>query len=163
MSVESDLRAIVDAAERELLSLDDDAASRPREPGKWSPKEVIGHLVDSASHNHRRFVRAQLTDDLVFDGYEQEAFVTLQRYAQSPWAELVALFSAYNRHIAHLIAAIPRETRERERARHNLHQVAFVPVPQDRPATLEYFMRDYVDHLEHHLAQALPGYRSPVG
>ena len=40
-----------------------DAAKRPA-PGKWSAKEVIGHLIDSAAHNHQRFVRARWQDDL---------------------------------------------------------------------------------------------------
>jgi len=45
------------------------------------------------------------------------------------------------------------DERVRPRARHNLHQIAWQPVPQNEPATLDYFMRDYVGHLKHHLAQ----------
>jgi hypothetical protein len=160
--VEEDLAAVVDAATPRLLALSDEEAARPREPGKWSPKEVIGHLVDSASHNHQRFVRAQLGDTLDFPGYEQDAFVRVQRYAESPWDELVALWRAYNLHIARVIAAIPDEVRDRERARHNLHEIAFRRVPEDRPATLAFLMRDYLVHLEHHLPQVLPGWVSPI-
>ncbi|HKC24674.1 MAG TPA: DinB family protein [Thermoanaerobaculia bacterium] len=160
--VEEDLVAVVEAAAPRLLALSDDEAARPREPGKWSAKEVIGHLVDSASHNHQRFVRAQLADALVFPGYEQDAFVKAQRYAERPWDELVGLWRGYNLHIAHVISGIPEDVRERERARHNLHEIAFRRMPEDRPATLEFLMRDYLVHLEHHLPQALPGWVSPL-
>jgi hypothetical protein len=39
------------------------------------------------------------------------------------------------------------------RSRHNLDQMAWQPVPRDQPATLDYFMADYVGHLKHHLQQ----------
>jgi hypothetical protein len=48
-----------------LLAYPDDAASRERAPGKWSKKEIIGHLIDSPANNHARFVRAQSIDHLV--------------------------------------------------------------------------------------------------
>jgi hypothetical protein len=58
--------------------------------------------------------------------------------------------------------SIPEDARTRLRARHNLHEVAWSPVPPTEPATLGYFMSDYVDHLEHHLAQIL-GPRAKAG
>lgn len=56
------------------------AAAHALAEGQWSPKQIIGHLIDSAANNHQRFVRAQFTDDLVFPGYEQEAWVEVQHY-----------------------------------------------------------------------------------
>jgi hypothetical protein len=53
------------------------------------------------------------------------------------------------------MTAIPEEARTRARARHNLHEIAWREVPASEPATLDYFMNDYVDHLEHHLRQIL--------
>ena len=71
----ADFRDTVDTAAARLLALTaEQAAVRPA-PDKWSPKEIIGHLIDSASNNHGRFVRAQLQDDLMFDGYEQAEWV----------------------------------------------------------------------------------------
>jgi hypothetical protein len=151
-------RRLVDAVRRAvpaLLALDDGATTRPPAPGKWSAREIVGHLVDSASNNHQRFVRMRDHDDLVVDGYEQDFWVAAQRYQEAPWAELVLLWATYNRHLARLMAATPAAARERPRRSHNLHLRAFRPVPADRPVTLEYFMNDYVDHLEHHLAQVL--------
>ena len=151
-------RRLVDAVQRStptLLNLDDAATSRRPAPGKWSPREIIGHLVDSASNNHQRFVRTRDRDDLVVEGYEQDAWVTAQRYQDAPWQELVLLWMTYNRHLARVMAATPATDRDRARSVHNLHLRAFRPVPADRDVTLAYFMNDYVEHLAHHLAQIL--------
>jgi hypothetical protein len=149
------LSAVLDAAKPRLLAIsDDDSAKRPA-PGKWSPREIVGHLIDSASNNHQRFVRAQLQDDLIFPGYEQDAWVETQRYQRAPWRELVELWFAFNRHIARVMAEAPEAVRTKPRPAHNLHQIALQPLPEDTPATLDYFMRDYVGHLEHHVNQIL--------
>ena len=131
-----------------------DSARRP-DKGGWSPREILGHLIDSAANNHRRFVLAQSQDDLVFPGYEQESWVRLQRYQDESWASLVTLWEAYNRHLAHVMASAPTAERERPRARHNLQEIGFKELASEQPATLGWLMHDYVDHLRHHLAQIL--------
>jgi hypothetical protein len=149
---------LVDAVRRAfpaLLALDDAATSRQPAPDRWSPREIIGHLIDSASNNHQRFVRVRDRDDLVVEGYEQDAWVAAQRYRDAPWSELVLLWMTYNRHLARVMAATPAEARDRARHAHNLHLRAYRPVSADRAVTLGYFMNDYVDHLEHHLGQVL--------
>jgi len=153
--VAADLLATIDRATPLLVELGDERSRRHPAPGKWSPREVIGHLIDSASNNHQRFVRAMFQADLVFPGYEQDEWVSVQRYDEAPWQELVGLWAAFNRHIARVMDVAPAEQLTRLRARHNLHELAWAPVPRDRPATLEYFMRDYVGHLRHHLRQVL--------
>jgi len=148
-----ELRQILAAAAPRLLALTDAQAAQAPAPGKWSAKQVIGHLVDSASNNHGRFVRAQLTQDLVFPGYRQEDWVIAQDYQAAPWTELVELWRLFNLHIARVMDATPEAVRNRPRARHNLHEIAWRAIPESEPATLEYFMRDYVAHLAHHLSQ----------
>ena len=81
-----DLRRAVEEATPRLLALGD-ASQEPRAAGHWSPREIIGHLVDSASNNHQRFIRAQFQDDLVFDGYQQDAWVTAGDYKNAQWEE----------------------------------------------------------------------------
>jgi len=147
------LREVIAASEPRLRAISDDASARRPAPGKWSPREIIGHLIDSASNNHQRFVRARWQDDLVFAGYAQDEWVALQRYQDAPWDELLDLWSAFNRQIARVMAAVPETTRLRPRTKHNLDEIAWQTVPRDRPATLDYFMTDYVGHLEHHLRQ----------
>ncbi len=157
------LRSVVDAATPLLFALPEPATSRRRGPDTWSPREVIGHLIDSASNNHQRFVRAALGDDLVFPGYEQDRWIQLQDYQRAPWDDLVTLWAAFNRQLAHVMVAIPRDVRLRPRPRHNLHEIAWRTVPAAEPTTLDYFMADYVGHLEHHLRQVLGATWDPFG
>ena len=147
------LRQAVAAAMPRLAALTPAEASLRPAPDKWCPCEIIGHLIDSATNNHRRFVLGQLQDDLVFPGYDQDAWVRVQRYRHLPWEELVASWRALNLHLAHLMEAAGEPERTRPRHPHSLHRIAFRPVPEDRPATLGDLMQDYVDHLEHHLRQ----------
>lgn len=147
------LRDAVDAATPRLLAISDDVSARRPDAEKWCPREIIGHLIDSACNNHGRFVRAQLTDDLVFPGYAQDDWVRLQHYHERSWPTLIALWAAYNHHIADVIGAVPDEVANRERHRHNLHEIAWTTVPPDVPTTLAFFMDDYVGHLHHHLRQ----------
>lgn len=148
--------AIADALPR-LKGISDDDAARPLSADKWSTKQVIGHLIDSASNNHQRFVRANFTDDLIFPGYDQERWVMLGRYGDAPWDSLLTLWREFNLQIARVMEATPASVRDMPRARHNLHQLAWSAVPEDQPATLGYFMSDYVDHLQHHLGQIFRG------
>jgi len=150
-----DFRQTIDAAAKELLRIPTEQNQTPRAAGKWSPKEIVGHLIDSASNNHQRFVRAQFTDDLIFAGYEQEGWVRAQNYQGENWGELVQLWKLYNQHILHLMALIPEETRMKLRHKHNLHQIASDSLSENEPVTLDWFMRDYVDHMKKHLGQIL--------
>jgi hypothetical protein len=143
-------RTVSEAAARLLAIADGAASSRPA-PGKWSPKEIVGHLIDSAANNQARFVRAQLQDDLVFPGYDQDAWVSAQRYNDRDWHELVGAWHAYNRQVAAIMRATPPEAADRPRGRHNLGEIAFQQPPP--VATLDFLMRDYVVHLQHHLDQ----------
>jgi hypothetical protein len=136
-----------------LRALDENTSARRPAPDKWSPREIIGHLIDSASNNHQRFVRGQLTEELVFPGYKQNGWVLVQHYQEAPWSELVDLWLAYNRHLARVMAAAPSEVRLRPRATHNLHELGIPGQSADRPGTLDALMSDYVSHLAHHLRQ----------
>ena len=161
MEYVDDLLASVAAAARRLRKVSEaDAARRPR-PGKWSAKEIIGHLIDSAANNHQRFVRALWQEDLIFSGYDQDAWVSAQGYQNAPWSDLLDLWTSYNYHLAHVMRATPAAARTRMHARHNLDVLAWQPVPRAQPASLDYLMRDYVGHLQHHLRQIealrLPG------
>lgn len=150
-----ELRSIVERSTPALLALSEADSARPPVPGKWSPREELGHLVDSASNNHQRFVRAQFQDDLVFPGYDQDAWVAVQRYQKAPWAELVALWRVFNLHLARVMEAVPEPVRTREHHRHNFDEIAWQTVPRGEPTTLDYFMDDYVGHVKHHLRQIL--------
>ena len=151
----SDFRQTIETASNQLLQISAEQSQTPRAAGKWSPKEIIGHLIDSAANNHGRFVRAQFTEDLVFAGYEQEGWVRVQNYQGEQWADLVQLWKLYNQHMLHLISRVPEETRMKLRYKHNLHQLASESLSENEPVTLDWFVRDYLDHMKKHLKQIL--------
>jgi len=148
-------RQTIELGAARLVEIPEQQSAIPRIEGKWSPKEVIGHLIDSASNNHQRFVRAQFTDELIFAGYEQEGWVRVQNYQEESWPELVQLWKLYNQHILHLVSLIPEETRTKLRSKHNLHQIASDTISENEPVTLDFFIRDYLDHMKKHLGQIL--------
>jgi hypothetical protein len=150
-----DLANAVEDALPRLRALPEDRVTRRPAPGKWSPLEIVGHLIDSASNNHHRFVRAPFQDDLVFEGYDQDRWVATQRYQEARWDDLLALWASFNRHLAHVMAMTPTDIRRREHRSHNFDRLALRSVAAGSPATLEYLMEDYVLHLQHHLRQIL--------
>jgi hypothetical protein len=140
------IAADLHAAIREGLDLFQHAdetrtSQRPREGG-WCAREVLGHLVDSACNNHRRFVIGRDAPPVVFQGYNQEDWVERQRYAQVSFRDIVVLWSAYNRHLAHVIASTPAEA-----------LASSGDGPDGSVVTLRFVMEDYVTHLRHHLDQ----------
>ena len=150
-----DFRDTIVSAKARLSDIPETQSRQKNSPDDWSPAEIIGHLIDSAANNHQRFVRAQFTDDLVFPGYEQERWVSSQKYSDEPWPEVIQLWSSYNLHLLHVVSVIPEDVLTKPRSPHTLDQIAFNLVDKNNPATLEYLIRDYVDHLRHHLDQIL--------
>ena len=86
------LRAVLDQIEPMLRALSESAAAARPRPGKWSPKEILGHLIDSAGNNQQKFVRTlAASTHLDFPGYEQDAWVAVQKYQSADWPELIDL------------------------------------------------------------------------
>jgi hypothetical protein len=136
------LRAEVDRAAMYFRTIGEADASHSRGGGQWFKKEILGHLIDSAANNHQRFVRAQFADPFAWPGYDQEAWVSLHRYRERPWAELVELWVGLNRHLAAVIEAVPAEKLE-----------TVCQIGDAEAAPLEWWIRDYLRHLRHHLGQ----------
>ncbi len=148
-----DFREMLETARPLLLGITEEQSEAGRAPGKWSPKEIVGHLIDSAANNHQRFVRAQFTDELIFPAYRQEEWVAVQHYQLESWPLLVELWHAYNTHLLHLVSHIPEAKLKLSRSAHNLDRIAWKVVHSEEPVTLEYFIRDYIGHMKHHLQQ----------
>jgi hypothetical protein len=143
-SIASDLGRTVAQAKPLLMKLDNADTSTSPSEGKWSKKEILGHLLDSASNNHQRFVRAALQGSLTFPGYDQNPLVELQHFNDVDWNFLVDFWASYNRFLAHVINNLPAEA-----------ALITCNIGDHPPATLEWITSDYVEHLKHHLNQIL--------
>ena len=117
------------------------AAARPA-AGKWSAKEIIGHLIDSGINNNTRFIRSQQISLLEIPAYDQDFWVKGQAWQHNSWINLINLWSGFNQHLAITIRTIP--------AKKLLHQCK---IDQRAPVTLLFLVTDYVEHLKHHLTQ----------
>ena len=131
------LSAVIRSAVPWLVTLSNAEASLPEREGKWSTKEIIGHLTDSAVNNLGRIIRLQITPEAM-PGYAQEAWVNLQHYQQREWSEVLGLWFALNEHLVWTIRHIPQPT------------LALPGVVSGGPITLGYLIEDYIAHMEHH-------------
>jgi len=127
-----------------LADIPDEIAAHKPAPNRWSKKEILGHLIDSAANNHQRFVRAQSAPRLEFPEYEQEFWVATQAYATESWPDLVNLWLLLNRHLLHVVKAMPAEVLSHE-----------LVIGGGSAMTLEALVADYLRHVDHHLAQLL--------
>ena len=140
-------RRLAQTIERELpnlRALTDEQASVPRAPGKWSAKEELGHLIDSAANNHIRFVGAALTEHFHGPGYAQDDWVRLHGYSAISWRAIVDFWFGYNGFLTGLVGKIPESGLETE---------CFIGT--NPPVTLRFLIDDYVLHMQHHIDQLL--------
>jgi hypothetical protein len=111
---------------------------------EWSRKEELGHLIDSASNNHLRFVRAALEPEFHGSPYDQNGSVMLHGYQDLRWSDLLEFWQRYNILLTHVIARIP-ERKLQTRCR----------VGDSAEVTLRFLIEDYVAHMQHHLDHIL--------
>ena len=105
----SRLKLSIDKNVIPLKKLDIHSVEKKSNPDKWSKKEILGHLIDSAANNHCRFVRIQTQEDLVFEGYDQAEWVNLQGYQIKNWDDIVNLWYQYNDHLVEVIGLMSEE------------------------------------------------------
>jgi hypothetical protein len=113
---------------------------QPAKPGQWSKKQEIGHLIDSATNNHIRFVKASLEHGYQGPTYDQEGSVTLHGYGNMPWLRLIGFWRDYNLLLADLIANMADDLASVE-----------CRIGSAEPVTLTFLVKDYILHLQHHL------------
>ena len=136
------LLAVVERAQAQFGAISGAETTKPVLAGGWSRKQVLGHLIDSASNNHQRFVRAALQPSLDFPGYDQDGCVRVEQPQEADWAALVSLWAAYNRYLAHVIAHLPPAKLETP-----------CTIGGEKTVALRFLVEDYLRHLRHHLAQ----------
>jgi hypothetical protein len=136
------LSYLIDKVPGILTDMDEGILSLKPFPEKWSKKEIIGHLIDSAANNHQRFVRGQF-EDIPNISYDQNSWNKFSYHQEIDKNQIIAFWTIYNRQLLEIIKRISSEKLERR-----------IKVGENE-LTLEYLIIDYVDHLEHHLKQII--------
>jgi len=134
------LRNLIQHVPARLEQLPQNKAENKPAPTAWSPKEELGHLLDSAANNHQRIVRAQYEHKLAMPGYEQNRWVAINRYQYREWKELIEVWQSLNRQLLAAAESVPGPAWS-----HTL------TVAASQPMTLEFVFDDYVAHMLHHL------------
>lgn len=138
--------AELDEVHRALLALPAGLADVPWREGGWTRKQIVGHLLDSATNNRQRFVRASREGASAGPQYAQEAWVAAHGYAEQPWATLLGWWEAEHEILIAIVDRIPPERLETTYA-----------VGDDAPVTLRFLIEDYVAHQRWHLRQLAAG------
>ena len=128
-----------------LQTLDENLSSIHPAPGKWSQKEELGHLIDSAHNNLRRFIVAQLEHESHII-YAQDDWVRINNYGAQPMLQLARLWLLLNHQIIHILENMPEELMAR---------LCDTGRKEKNLKTIEWLARDYADHLKHHLHHIL--------
>ncbi len=137
------LQQTIDREIPELRALTDEKTAQAPKPGSWSPKQELGHLIDSAANNHMRFVVASTEGVWEGVGYEQDRWVEAHGYQDLAWMEIVELWYRYNLLLAHLVGHIAEERMESR------------CVVSSNNVTLRFLIEDYVCHMQHHVDHVL--------
>jgi DinB superfamily len=140
--IAAELAGVIDRAAPALRQIGDRDAGAPALPGGWSRKQVIGHLVDSASNNHQRWVRAAQAGSLVFPNYDQDGCVQVQAFQDAPWPMLLDVWEGMNRLLVHVLTHLPSAAAS-----------APCRIGEHAPIPLAELAQQYVHHLRHHLDQ----------
>ncbi|AWV99655.1 DinB family protein [Arcticibacterium luteifluviistationis] len=145
IEVAQNLKDVVNKMMPILKGIGDKSASKRPAKDKWSPKEILGHLIDSANNNQMKFVKAIESKSIDVAGYHQNEWVDIQKYENYDWHQLIDFWAMFNHHMAHIIENAPTEALLNE-----------IKVEGVGPFTLAFIMKDYVEHLKHHMNQILP-------
>jgi len=135
------LETIIEQHLEELKALSESEMLLKTSPAKWSKKEILGRLVDSAQSNIRRFIVAQYEENPLIV-YNQDKWVAITNYQQYDLSNLIDLWYLLNKHIVFVLMNMTDEMKQRKCQAKNSH-------------TLEWLAQDYIKHLRHHLHQVL--------
>ena len=137
-------RVDLDEVHRALVSLPESLADVSWRKGGWTRKQIVGHLLDSATNNRQRFVRASTGGSYFGPNYGQDEWVAAHGYAEQTWATLLAWWETEHEI---LIAVVDHIAEDRLETRCTLDENA--------PVTLRFLIEDYVEHQRWHVKQLL--------
>ena len=136
-AIAEQLEKLIDRHKTDLLSIPENRMAAKPAPGKWSPKEMLGHLIDSAQSNIRRFIIAQY-EDTPHIVYNQDNWVALNDYQHGDTKSIIELWYQLNKQVCRILEKIPAEAAERNCRTEKTH-------------TISWLASDYLKHLAHHL------------
>ena len=104
-NVYNELNPIITVFYNKYKDLDNEITSKRPGTDKWTLKEIMGHLIDSASNNHQRFVRLQIVDELIFPGYgkDNSKWLEIAKYNEMNFSDIMLLWKQYNILIGNII------------------------------------------------------------
>ncbi len=139
-----DLHLTVNSFYLKYEGVTDKVASKRPETGEWSLKEIIGHLVNSASNNQQRFLGLQTVAEMQFPPYHKHHldWTGIEKINEMKFADLFLLWKQYNILISHIIANI--DTGKLDNC---------LVMEDGRKIPLKALVTDYVSHLKNHLNQ----------
>jgi hypothetical protein len=147
------LREAIDEGAALFDGVSEEKTARRTAPGRWSAREIIGHLIDSACNNQRRFIINQHADRLSVDPYDQNQWVLLSHYAETPVSVLLPTWRAYNDQIARIIERMPDEVLAQPRGPIRDDMFGYLAYSTAEFATLRDLVEDYIGHIHHHFKQ----------
>jgi len=137
------LETLLDEYTGMLHGIPEDEFSFKLSAVKWSKKEILGHLVDSAQNNIQRFVRVQY-EKAPHIIYNQDVWVVVQYYKNYHSKALITLWGLLNKHICIIITHTSVEAYTR---------LCGTGRGKERLYALEFVAKDYIAHPIHHLNQ----------
>lgn len=132
---------LVDSFYERIAKIPETIANIKISEDKWSLKEIIGHLIDSASNNHQRFVRLQFGNLLDFPAYDGEQWVIVQNYRKMNWSSIVLLWHNYNCMLINIIECVDN------------NYFSNVWVKGEETISFERLIIDYYSHIKLHIEQ----------
>ncbi|MGB3589008.1 MAG: DinB family protein [Tunicatimonas sp.] len=145
VSLTDRLRLLYERIPPQVLALSESAWVAKTAPSKWSKKENLGHLIDSAINNHVRLVRIQTEPQpLVIEKYAQDKWVQLHQYQRWTTEVLVRCWQSHQHQIIILMEVASSES---------LYKLCDIGGGELK--TMQWLYQDYVDHQEHHLRQIM--------
>ena len=141
-NISDELSDLINNTYNRYKNLNETMTSIQLAPDKWTLEEIIGHLIDSASNNHQRFVRLQITSELIFPDYTKDntKWIEIQNYNEMQFADLLLLWLQYNKLICHIIQHVDPV------ASNHIWKI------EDTQFSLQEIMVDYLRHTKDHIS-----------
>ncbi|RPH32668.1 MAG: DinB family protein [Bacteroidales bacterium] len=142
-----ELLSLIGEWEPKLLALSDDTITNKQNSQNRTIKQIVGHMIDSASNNTHRIVHLQYQPSpLIYPDYanlgNNDRWISIQSYQTEKWDDLVQLWKYSNIHIVHVINSVSLDKLDNE----------WITALNKR-VSLKAMIIDYLPHFRLHLSE----------